>query len=211
MWFTKPLVAICSAVCAVGGIIGIAIGTGLLIGVDLPGLVAVTPAAKQSVLVWSTIAFLIGFVLFAANGKLRMWELEYQLDAKRGLQVAVDGLAKLRRDGITTLYAVTPSAQTFSAWAQKHGAWEARVVAHLTEHFPFAVVEWFEDLGIIPTGHFTHVSQDPAIQQQHLHHLREIAKELGILEHLIQTNTAMGLYTRPTWRQLLVWMRQEHD
>jgi hypothetical protein len=211
MWFARPVVAMVSAVVLFVGLIVGAVSTGLFLGADLPAFADLTNDQKWRVVLLSHGAVAVGFIAFAVNRKLTIMSLRYQLDDKRDLQRHVDSLAGFRRTGITDIYASAPNAQTISAWIERHEAWERQVAQYLTDHFTFAIVEWFQDLGTIPNVAFTHLATDQSIRGQHQHHLQEIAKELSVLEQLIQQNTALMRPSRPSFSELITWARREHE
>ena len=122
------------------------------------------------------------------------------------MQERIDTLARFRQKAITTLYAMTPTAAEFPTWLDRYRKWDKSLVKYLKKNFPFAVFEMFEDLGIIPGEMFTHTSTDPAISSQHQHYLRMMAKQIRILERLIENNTNLLPEAKPGLGELLKWL-----
>lgn len=77
----------------------------------------------------------------------------------------------------------SPSA-IFQDWIRECNAWRERVLQVLTEHFEYAVAEWFEDIGPFPLESFVH-----AIDDEHRHQLNMLAHSLRTLGRLIEQNT----------------------
>ena len=133
-------------------------------------------------------------------------ELRWQLSRRRDLQERIDKLALFRQEGITKLYATTPSPDEFPSWVTGYNVWEDSLSAFLKQSFPFAVFEMFNDLGMVPTGQFSHASKDPAIADQHVYHLRMLARHFTIMERLIEKNTSLLPEAKPGLGELLKWL-----
>jgi hypothetical protein len=154
----------------------------------------------------ASLLLIISFIVLTVYLLLINSELRWQLSRKRDLQERIDRLARYRQEAITTLYAMTPTAAEFQAWLERYKTWENSLVQYLENEFPFAVFEMFQDLGMVPGDQFTHVSKDPAISAQHLHHLQMLVTHIRIMERLIEENTNLLPEAKPSLGNLLKWL-----
>lgn len=152
------------------------------------------------------ILFTISLVILICYLLLLIYELKWQLSRKREIQEKIDRLARFRQEAISSLYALTPTADEFPSWVDRFNIWEETLIKYMKMNFPYAVFEMFEDLGIVPGDQFIHTSKDPAISAQHLHHLRMLAKHIKILERLIEGNTTLLVDAKPSLGELLKWL-----
>ena len=140
-------------------------------------------------------AFVLSVLILVGQRHLIIWELRYRIDSLGRMQQQIDQLAALRKRGVQ-LYANPPS--NFSHWVADQAQWRQEVLNLLQAEFTAAVVEWFEDLGMLAAQNFQH-----AISQEHNHQLQMLAKRLAILETLIQRHTQILRQKQPTLKEVL--------
>ena len=152
-----------------------AIGVGLFTGIVLVALVtfvkvAGTPARLDH------------------ESKTEREELEAKLsrfEQETDPQEAVDGLARLRADGVQ-LFARTIALAEFDVWMEKEREWESSVSAFLRAKFTEASRLRFENLGSLPRKLFP-VSLNP----EHEYQLLMLDRRLEILDDIINSQTAI--------------------
>lgn len=193
---------------AIGSLIGLILGTlglSVLFSVDLPGLTILPSSSRRLFIIWTFIILFLTWVLFYLDRRSVIADLQIRLKRQRDLQKSIDELSKLRSEGITTLYAVTPTTKNFSIWLEKFHNWETRVIELMKLRFTSAIVDLFSELGAIPSINFSQVSEDPLISRQHAKQLQILAKELSVLEKVIQTGTQLVNEPTPTfWETIRV-------
>ena len=112
----------------------------------------------------------IGFVAFLLRPRLR------QVSQKH-----IDALAELRSDGIHTVLNFFPKSDAeLLEWKQVREDWRKNVISHLLWYFTNADRLGFEQLGVIVNTSFSFAYND-----EHIHLLNMLTKELAILEYLI--------------------------
>jgi hypothetical protein len=186
MWVFKVLLWLGAILLLFIGIFGGVLDIASLVGFEIPQ--------------WASVA--IAASLVALEREIKVLTLDWMLDSRRNLQKRIDKLAEFRSEVINSYYAKTPSQQEFSNWVDGFIDWEQELVTYLEKEFPYAVFEMHKDVGIKPLMDFEHVSNDPALTEQHLHYLRMIAKHLSILESLIAKYTGITKDREPSLKQL---------
>jgi len=204
----RLVISIAIAVASLFGIVIGTLGLAVLFSVDLPTLLTVPAAARNSFILWSFIALLVSWILFFLERTAMISELRIRLDARRELQLALDGLAVLRSEGVNDLYAGTPPRKEFADWVKRFQDWEQRVVEYMKPRFTAAIVGLFSELGAVPAISFSHASKDRRIRKKHQAVLRMLAKELAILERVIQQGSLLVHEPTPTIWEIL-WQRQQ--
>lgn len=119
------------------------------------------------------------------------------------MQVKIDHLASLRSQAINELYTGTPSVKEFPEYKLRYFDWQAEVEEYFGENFPYAIVEMFTDLGMVKTLMFDHASTKRSIAKRHTKILQMLAKQLTIMEKLIEEKSSLTLETEPTYDDLL--------
>jgi len=147
--------------------------------------------------------------LFGLQRQMIIWELQWRLDEKRDLQQRIDRIAKFRSEAINNLYARTPKKEEFSQWKKSYFSWQKSVEKYFKDNFPYAMVEIFEDLGIVPARNFFHVSKDPEIAWEHLHFLQMLAKQLMTIESIIDKHTTVTFEREPSFIEVLRYVRRD--
>lgn len=207
---TKPFVGVVLGIGVLVGILVSAFAVASFFAIELPGLLELSAGEKWNLLIGSTITTFVLFLAFWFQRSLVIWELEWKLDSRRGLQRHVDQLASFRKKVINDVYAKTPTQATFATWKADYEKWQRTLEDYLKASFPFAVFELFADLGIIQSYDFSQASPDTAIRDAHIHCLRMLAKQLGIIEGLIQEHTAVVKDSEPGFTELMRWLQHEH-
>jgi hypothetical protein len=200
-----------STVVAVSSLVGIvlgALGLAVLFAADLPGLVLLPPSSRTAFVAFAFVALLVSWMLFYLERRAAVGELEARLRRSRDLQGAIDGLSTLRSEGVTALFASVPKPEEFETWVARFEDWERRVVDYMKPRFTAAIVGLFSELGAVPAISFAHASKDPSIASKHEARLRMIAKELAILERVIQQGSHLVNEPNPTAWEIL-WQRQQ--
>jgi len=205
---TRLLVATVIAIASLIGIVLGALGLAVLFSVDLPGLAVLPPGSRSAFVAFSFAALLVSWVLFFLERRATVGQLQVRLTRSRDLQTAVDGLSVLRSEGVNNLYASVPSAEEFDGWVARFKDWEQRVIDYMKPRFTGAIVGLFSELGAVPAISFSHISKDPAIRDRHEARLRMIAKQLAILERVIQQGSYLVHEPNATAWEIL-WQRQQ--
>jgi hypothetical protein len=205
MWITKPIVAFVSGIVFVISVLVTALGTAILLAVDIPSVLGLSPAEVNTIIVISVFVLFLSAGIYTFQRYSVIQDLRIRLDERRDLQKKVDKLAKLRSRAVNRIYAGTPDPDRFDSWKAEYKAWHDEVKDFLEENFPFAVVEMFADLGAIIPYDFTHASNDPIIGSKHKKSLQMLAKELTIIERLIRENTTLTLEAQPSFMELIKW------
>lgn len=197
MWITKLIIMIV--------ITGLFLFTVTVTFTDVLELVGLKLEENRTL--WLVFSILL-FILFAIQRQLIIWELQWRLDEKRDLQQRIDRIAEFRSEAINNYYAKTPGREEFPDWKESYFSWQERVENYLKEHFPYAVVEMFTDLGTVPTGNFVHVSKDPEIAGQHLHILQMLVKQMSIFEAIIEKHSTVTFQREPTLIEVIKHVRK---
>lgn len=205
MWITKPISAIVSAVVFLITLFLTAVGTAVLLGIDIPTISSLSSKEIAIVITITTFFMFSSACFYAFQRSLVIQDLKRRLDKKRDLQKRVDKLAQFRSRAINRIFAVTPKIENFELWRSEYTSWQRETTAFLQKNFPFAVVEMFSDLGSITPYNFQHASNDPEIHTQHVKILQMLSKELLILEKLISENTALTIEDEPSLLELIKW------
>lgn len=103
------------------------------------------------------------------------------LTKRRVPQAAINELADHRSAGISVLNDVPPNEAVLPAWHAKWLAWRDKVVETLRKNFTHAETLSFDRLGVIREAPF-----GIAVNNEHQHYLRQLSKQLTILENMIQ-------------------------
>ena len=172
-------------------------GTAAGVYLTLPEALALDLEEQRRYIVLWFSAFAVSAFLLLIQRQLSILELRFLLDDQRRLQQQIDQLAELRREGVQ-IYANAPTAGGYDTWVGVQAAWRQQVLNMLEVEFTGAVVEWFEDLGVLASQNFQH-----AIHAEHTHQLQMLAKRLSILETLIQRHTRVLREGTPTLGQVL--------
>lgn len=202
---------IVSVVLAVASLLGIILGTlglAVLFSVDLPGLTTLPESMRTSFVIWTFVVLLVSWILFFLERRAMVGELQSRLAESRDLQSAVDGLSVLRSEGVNKLFAGTPEVKEFDEWIERFKDWEQRVVDYMRPRFTGAIVGLFSELGAVPKISFSHASTNRKIAKRHEKVLRVLAKELAILERVIQQGSRLVQEPNPTVWEIL-WQRQQ--
>jgi len=194
-------------VLAVASLMGLVLGTlgfSILFSVDLPGILDISERSRQLFVIWSFIVLLVSWILFYLERMATIGELRIRLTRKRDLQKALDGLAKLRSEGIVELFAKRPKHEEYEVWENHFFDWEKRVIEYMNIKFTLSITSLVSELGLIPTMSFTQTIQDPKYRNKHEHKLQMINKILIILERVIIQNSAIVIEPKPTFLESLV-------
>jgi hypothetical protein len=205
---TRSVVSVAIAAASLVGILVGTLGTAVLFSVDLPGLTSLAQRTRVTFVIATLAVLLITWVLFYLERNALIEELRTRLARARGLQDAVDGLSVLRSEGVNTLFAGTPKAEEFEDWVNRFLDWEKRVKEYMKPRFTGAMVGLFSELGAVPAISFSHASSDPAIAERHLKILRILAKELAVLERVIQQGSFLIHEPNPTAWEILRQQQQ---
>jgi hypothetical protein len=96
-------------------------------------------------------------------------------------QVAIDTLADFRSEGIRILNEIPNGPSAVADWEKKWKEWSDQVTAYLQANFTKAESLSFRRLGLVPENRFSF-----AVTPEHAHYLMQLAKQITILENLIQ-------------------------
>ena len=201
-------VSIAIATASLVGILVGTLGTAVLFSVDLPGLMSLSQGPRVTFVVSTFAVLLVTWILFYLERNALVQELKTRLDRTRGLQDAVDGLSKLRSEGVNSLFAGTPRPDEFEQWVERFKDWERRVIEYMKPRFTGAMVGLFSELGAVPAISFSHASDDPTIAERHLKILRILAKELAVLERVRQQGSFLIHEPSPTAWEILRQQQQ---
>ena len=205
MWITKPLVAFLTGALFVVSVLITAMGTAVLLALDIPSLPALSQGEALPVIGIATIFLLASACIYTLRQFSLTRTLRLKLDERRDLQHRLDTLARLRSTAINEIYSRTPKRREFKAWLERYHACEKEVEAYLALNFPFAVVEMFADLGAIIPYDFKHAAKDRAIRKKHIKALQMLAKQLTIIERLIRENSTLTLEVQPSFLEMVKW------
>lgn len=97
-------------------------------------------------------------------------------------QWVIDKVANFRSDGIRILNDRPSNDENLKRWETTWRTWGQGVADYLGNHFSHAERLAFERLGLIPERQFGRL----AFNSEHAHYLMQLAKQLTILEDLIQ-------------------------
>ena len=209
MWKLRPWVETLTRFVKTASLIVAAIGTAILLFVDIPALADVPDLTVASILGASVALILISDKFATDRHKLEIARMQLLLDKQRDLQSRIDHLSSLRSRAVNEIYAGTPTAAEFPAFEQGYRSWQDEVEAYLKMKFPYAVVEMFADLGMIKTLKFQHASTDETITERHTKILQMLAKQLTILERWIEEKSSLTLEIEPTYDDLLTRVDRE--
>ena len=97
-------------------------------------------------------------------------------------QSALDGLARLRSEGINNVYTMKVSnSSDLTEWRRRYKDWEQRVLEHVKRNFPESDLLSLQDLGLVIPIDFPGIQFDADHQTQ----LSFFAKRVGIIEQLL--------------------------
>ena len=100
-------------------------------------------------------------------------------------QIALNELARLRADGINSIFTMTPvDDKKFDEWETKYREWEGRVKNHLENYFPEADLLRFSNLGPVERISF---ERRLVFNQEHQRLMEYLVKQFNILEELLAT------------------------
>lgn len=125
----------------------------------------------------STVVVVVTFLLLTSI----LIPLVRNLTRHRAPQAAIDSLAELRSEGIRILNDRPANETGLPDWRQRWNAWAERVVKTLERDFTQAESLGFRRLGLIEERTFGF-----AVNPEHNHYLMQLAKQLTILENLIE-------------------------
>ncbi|MCD4751566.1 MAG: hypothetical protein K8R40_00660 [Anaerolineaceae bacterium] len=208
MWITKPIIAFISGAIFVISVLLTAIGTAVLLAIDIPQIAIFSDGEIIKIIIVTTVILLFSACVFTFQRFAQVQDLKIKLDNRRGLQKKIDYLAQLRSQAINQIYAKTPDPDKFEAWEKEYTSWQKEVQKYLEENFPFAVVEMFTDLGTITPMTFLQASSDQRIQSKHIKILQMLVKELTIIERLILENTVLTIESPINLLELIKWQEQ---
>ena len=194
-------------VLAVISLVGLVLGTlglSIMFSVDLPGLMKLSERSRQLFVFWSFVVLLISWIFFYIERFSTIRELKIRLLRKRNLQSALDGLSSLRSEGITELFAKTPTATKFNAWIENFEDWENRVIRYMNENFTRSIAGLISELGALPLVKFTQTIKDPKLAPIHEHKLQMINKILYVMEKVISQESAIVQEPNPSFWESLV-------
>lgn len=208
MWITKPIIAFVSGAIFVISVLLTAIGTAVLLAVDIPEIAILSDGEIITIIVVTTVILLFSASLFTFQRFAVIQDLKIKLDNRRNLQKKIDHLAQLRSKAVNQIYAKTPKPDKFETWENEYTSWQNEVQTYLKENFPFAIVEMFTDLGMIAPMNFLHASNDQRIKSKHIKILQMLVKELTIIESLIRENTVLSIESPLNLLELIMWQEQ---
>lgn len=208
MWITKPIIAIVSGAIFVISVLLTAIGTAVLLTVDIPEIAVLSDVEIITIIKIATVFLLFSASLFTFQQFAVIQDLKIKLDNRRNLQKKIDHLAQLRSKAVNQIYAKTPKSDNFETWENEYTSWQNEVQMYLKKNFPFAIVEMFTDLGMIAPMNFLHASNDQRIKSKHIKILQMLVKELTIIESLIRENTVLSVESPLNLLELIKWQEQ---
>jgi len=132
----------------------------------------------------SAIPTLVVFlVIFGTIVVLVLYFFGKQLFKKNVSQLALDGLAELRNEGIDTVYAIIiTNKQDFQKWKATKKDWQTRLREYVKRNFPKADYLYASHLGIVPL-----FQMETAFNNEHLRELCFVSRQMDIIEQILNS------------------------
>ncbi len=127
--------------------------------------------------------FMLLLTLYGVVAVALLYFLGRSLFKKNVSQSALDKLAKLRNEGIDTVYAVKISSeQEFAAWKRTKEEWEKKLRGHIEKNFPKADYLFASHLGVVPMHQI-----NIAFNNEHLRELCFVIRQIDIVEQILNS------------------------
>ena len=127
MWITKPIIAFVSGAVFVISVLFMAIGTALLLAIDIPEIAILSDAEIIIIIVITTFILLSSAFIFTFQRSAVIQDLKMKLDDRRDMQKKIDQLARLRSRAVNQIYAKTPDPNNFKTWENEYVSWQKEV------------------------------------------------------------------------------------
>jgi len=122
-------------------------------------------------------------VIFGTILVLILYFFGKQLFKKNVSQLALDGLAELRNEGIDKVYAIIiTNEEDFQKWKEMKKDWVTRIREYVKNNFPKADYLYASHLGVI-----TRFQMETAFNNEHLRELWFVIRQMDIIEQILNS------------------------
>lgn len=152
----------------------------IIVNISLPGLPA---SPSVDAMVAAIVVMVVALIFFGIVFVGILYFFGKGLFKKAVPQLAIDGLAELRNEGIDTVYAVKVSnQQEFDNWKCIKQAWEEKLRTYIKNNFPKADYLYASHLGVVPLQNFMNAYSD-----EHLREVCFVIRQMDIVEQILNS------------------------